>query len=150
MSSNNPFSDISVIDKILIYEPNERGILWLIANQPTAFTVQTFIDISKKPHLMKPNPDSNLAKALPIVIKLHDRGFIKSAWRKKGKGQEMITKITWKGKFYRLYTHPAMIFWATLVGIATLIVSVLILIRTPPVQPPAQKKVSTSDSILGH
>jgi hypothetical protein len=129
MSIKTPY-DISATNKILLYEPTERGILWIIENDPSAFVTTLILDVLKNPQLLDSKVDNastkNLAKALPIYMKLHQRGFIKQD------GIKIV--ITWKGKLFRLYTHPSISFWgalfAIIIGIITLIVSILVLLRT--------------------
>lgn len=131
MTIDPPFK-ISATDQILIHDPTERGILWIIANDPKAFGIETFIDLLKNKEILSPttsnNSKKNLTKALPIFIKLYQRGFIKYHNKKPE------VKITWKGQFYRLYTHPALPFWgaliSVLIGITTLIVSIFVLLYT--------------------
>ena len=140
MPIDSPFNVINATDQILMYEPTERGILWIIANNPTAFSPITFMDVLKNKEILQPttpnNSNKNLSKALPIYIKLHQRGFIK---QRKDKPE---VKVTWRGQFYRFYTHPALTFWGilitVLIGVATLIVSIVVLLHTETYTPPPE------------
>ena len=155
MAIDNPFK-VSTTDQILLYEPTERGILWIIANNKKAFGIETINDLIKHPEMLTPNASNNsnknLVKALPIYIKLHQRGFIKQCRNKPE------IKITWTGQFYRFYTHPALTFWGVLIsiliGISTLIVSIIVLLRTEthilPKGTTKQVQEPTHDSLPHH
>ena len=79
MPIKTPFQ-ATTTDKILLYEPTERSVLWIIANDPKAFGIETWNDLIKHPEILNSKSinesNKNLAKALPIYLKLHQRGFI--------------------------------------------------------------------------
>jgi hypothetical protein len=91
---------ISTINKVALFEPDERFILWIVANDPRAFSLDFNMEMAEK-GLVKPNtPDANAGKALGIFLKLVQRGFIKNVDHTKN-------KVTWRGQLHRFYTHPS-------------------------------------------
>ncbi len=139
---NEPAYSRSSIDKILIHEPTDRYILWIIANDKDAFTVGFMIELSKRPSLLVPGANPNIAKALDIVILLQERKMIKVG---------MEAKVTWRGTWYRIATHPSR---PILIGIITLLAGLIYLIVPGANRSYRPKETKTAkdspDSPLGH
>src|SRR5437773_10848947 len=101
---------LPTIQMILLYPPTPRHILWVIANDPSAFNFRYFGQFAaKNPKLAE--RDSPLGKALDMLGSLKVQHFVKELpngdWR-----------ITIKGQLYRLTTHPQWIFVQLFLGAA--------------------------------
>ena len=99
LNKKSGITDLTSLQRVIINEPNQRFILWVIARDSHAFAIHFYAELTKQPDLMIPGKVPNLAKALTIFQNLMTKKmvYIKLA----------ETKITWRGQFYRFYTHPA-------------------------------------------
>lgn len=105
----NSDSGLDTFNRILVTPPTERFILWAVSKDPNAFNMSHYLKIAQRPDLMKPNPDSNLAKALTMFTVLIDKGYIKRNFER--------TEVTFKGKIFRVLTHYSFVPIMTSVGI---------------------------------
>ena len=99
---------LSAKDKLSLFLPSERSVLWIISSHPEAFTISFLLEVGNELARTEPKPDSNLTKAMAIASSLEQRKFIKI-------GAER-TVITFKGQLYRLFTHPGVSFWGIIIG----------------------------------
>lgn len=125
---------LSSKQKIMMFEPNERFILWIVVNDPKAFDINFMMDIAQNQALMKPDPTSNLTKALNIFLKLIQREFIKQ------NGLEY--KVTPKGQLYRFVTNPFFPLFALLFA-ASIAITLGLYNHKPTETPPKSSKDST-------
>jgi hypothetical protein len=135
---------LSSIQKASLFEPNERRVLWLIANDPSAFGLTFNMELVKKGIVQPNTPNSNIAKGMAIYLNLVQKKYIVSINHDKN-------KVTWKGNFYRLYTHPSLLFWGTVIGLFAVIVTIL-LAALPKMEQNTEynKPVIVSDSLSFH
>ncbi len=117
------YKGMSTLDKVIFMGDTERKVLWIIKNNPDAFTVSFMLESLKNPNFSKPNPDSGLAKSLKIVLELQERKYIKSSFVKSGNGEKQVFQLTYKGYFYLLATTPYLGFIGLIVSIVAICLS---------------------------
>lgn len=112
-------SGMTSFNKIILHEPTERNILEIISADKEVFNVKFLIDIGMDKELIKPNPDSNLTKAMSIYTQLIDKGFIKRI-------DAFESRLTIRGRLHLIATHPNMNLWGIIIGGLIAIVSIII------------------------
>lgn len=118
MTLNAAPDHLTSLQQIVLTDPSQRFILWIISSDPKAFSSYFFLEIMKRQDLLNPNGSPNLAKALTIFDQLKQKGMIDVS-------DPLKTKISWKGQFYRIYTHPSQGFWIGIIGIFFAIVGII-------------------------
>lgn len=109
MSKKHILAGLTPLEQIIINEPTQRFILWIIANDREAFSIHFILELTKQKELLQPGKAPNLVKALAIHQNLLKKKMINN-------GNPLKTKITWRGQFYRFFTHPAFPLIALLFG----------------------------------
>lgn len=112
---------LTPLDALILNEPTQRFILWVISDNPKAFSAEFMIELMKRQDLLQPGKAPNLGKALIIYQNLIKKGMVDIK-------SPLKTKVSWKGQFYRFHTHPYFqsfgVIAATIIGIIGILASV--------------------------
>jgi len=124
-------SDLSLKDKISLFNHTERSILLLVKKDSNIFNIEMLTEYVSNP----PTKDSNELKAITLFLYLQSNGFIKQV------GSEF--KLTIKGKWALIYSHPAKSLWGIIIGSAIGIFAIVISTLVEQNKQPKQAKPPT-------
>ena len=114
MSKPIQTAGLTSLQQLILNEPDQRFILWIIANDDKAFSSYFLVELGKQHQLLQPNAAPNLAKAMVIFQNLLKKGMVDTS-------NPLKTTITWRGQFYRFQTHP---YFQSYIGIGGTIIGI--------------------------
>ena len=110
MNKPTQTAELTSLQQLILNEPTQRFILWVIANDDKAFSSYFLIELGKQQQLLQPNAVPNLAKAMVIYQNLLKKRMVDAS-------NPLKTTITWRGQFYRFYTHQSLQMWGIVIGV---------------------------------
>jgi hypothetical protein len=120
--SNNGYLDSK--GKIIMNEPSNRMVLWIIANDSHAFELNTIMDFAVMAQKNKPDPDSKLTKSISIFMHLLETKMIRQV-------DYRTHRITTKGQIYRFCTHPLFL---PMTAIVAILVAIIAIFASKPIE----------------
>jgi hypothetical protein len=134
----------STLNLIQIFEPTYRNVLFIISKDKEAFTGKGMIELLKSAQTNTPNP--KMAAMLGIYMEVLQRGYVKQ--------DGLTSKITMRGRWHLLTTHPSIGFWSIIaaffIGAASTSIPIYLSHLTRPEAPQTKPKESSSPSLPVH
>lgn len=132
---------LTTLQKIQVFEPTYKNVLFIISEDAQAFAAQGMIDIIKS---IQPNAiNPKMAAMLGLYMELLQRGYVRQ--------DGLTTRITPRGRWYLLATHFSLGFWAIvaafIIGAASTSIPLCLSRLTRPEAPQIRSKESSSPSL---
>lgn len=144
LSKSERLSQMSTLNKIQVFEPNYRNVLFIISKDKEAFTVGGMIEIMKSIQPNTTNP--KMAAMLGLYLELLQKGYVKQ--------DGLTSKITIKGRWHLLTTNPSIGFWgiiaAFFIGAASTSIPLYLSHLTRPEAPQTKPKEFSFPSRPAH
>jgi len=137
-------SQLSTLNKIQVFEPTYRNVLYIISQDKEAFAGKGMIELLKSVQSNTTNP--KMAAMLGIYMEVLQKGLVSQDGLK--------NRITLKGRWYLISTHYSIGLWgivlAFFVGVAAISIPQYILHLSKSAFQPIKPKESSSLSVPAH